>query len=58
MYLLGYMVKNNRIYLGDNQLNVISYEIQLSVLQYQTAVMKKDFSTANEVLQRIPSIHA
>lgn len=54
MYLLGYIANNNRIYLGDKELNVISYEIQLSVLEYQTAVMRKDFTTADEVLQRIP----
>ena len=48
MYLLGYIANNNRIYLGDKELNVISYELQLSVLEYQTAVMRKDFDTVSE----------
>lgn len=54
MYLLGYISNNNRIYLGDKELNVISYELQLSVLEYQTAVMRKDFDTADIVLPKIP----
>lgn len=54
MYLLGYMANNNRIYLGDKELNVVSFELQLSVLEYQTAVMRKDFDTADKVLPSIP----
>lgn len=54
MYLLGYIANNNRIYLGDKELNVISYELQISVLEYQTAVMRKDFDTADRVLPSIP----
>lgn len=54
MYLLGYSPRDNRIYLGDKELNVISYGILLSVLEYQTAVMRKDFDTADKVLPTIP----
>ena len=54
MYLLGYIANNNRLYLGDKELNVTSYELQLSVLEYQTAVMRKDFDTADKVLPQIP----
>lgn len=54
MYLLGYIPKDDRLYLGDKELNVISYSLLLSVLEYQTAVMRMDFSTADKVLPTIP----
>ena len=49
MYVLGYIPKENRLYLGDKELNVVSYSLLLSVLEYQTAVMRKDFDTADKV---------
>ncbi|XP_067144802.1 coatomer subunit beta' [Centruroides vittatus] len=54
MYLLGYIPKDNRLYLGDKELNVVSYSLLLSVLEYQTAVMRADFETADKVLPTIP----
>ncbi len=38
------------MYLGDKELNIVSYSIQLAVLEYQTAIMRKDFDTADKVL--------
>lgn len=49
LYILGYIPRDNRVYLGDKELNVISYSIQLSVLEYQTAIMRKDFDSADKV---------
>ncbi|XP_077963442.1 coatomer subunit beta' isoform X2 [Gasterosteus aculeatus] len=54
MYLLGYIPKDDRLYLGDKELNVVSYALLLSVLEYQTAVMRRDFGTADKVLPTIP----
>lgn len=54
MYLLGYIPKDSRLYLGDKELNVVSYSLLLSVLEYQTAVMRGDFDTAHSVLPSIP----
>ncbi|XP_026280347.1 coatomer subunit beta' [Frankliniella occidentalis] len=54
MYLLGYVARDNRLYLGDKELNVVSYCLLLSVLEYQTAVMRGDFETADRVLPTIP----
>ncbi|KAJ0063653.1 hypothetical protein NL108_004772, partial [Boleophthalmus pectinirostris] len=54
MYLLGYIPKDDRLYLGDKELNVVSYWLLLSVLEYQTAVMRRDFTTADRVLPTIP----
>uniref|UniRef100_A0A3Q3W2D8 Coatomer subunit beta' n=1 Tax=Mola mola TaxID=94237 RepID=A0A3Q3W2D8_MOLML len=54
MYLLGYIPKDDRIYLGDKELNIISYSLMLSVLEYQTAVMRRDFRVADRILPTIP----
>ena len=43
----------NRVFLADKELNIVSYSIELSVFRYQTAVMREDFDTANEVLPGI-----
>lgn len=57
MYLLGYVPKENRLYLGDKELNITSYCLLLSVLEYQTAVMRRDFDIADRVLPTIPKEH-
>lgn len=57
MYILGYVAKENRLYLNDKELNVVSYSVLLSVLEYQTAVMRGDFQTADRVLPTIPHEH-
>ncbi len=54
MYLLGYIPADNRLYLGDKELTVVSFSLLLSVLEYQTAVMRRDFDTADKVLPTIP----
>ena len=43
-YLLGYIPGDNRLYLGDKELNVVSFQLLLSVLEYQTAVMRRSWS--------------
>ena len=52
--VLGYLAKEDRVYLIDKSLNIVSYCIMLAVLQYQTAVMRGDFDAANELLPSIP----
>ena len=52
MYLLGYIPADSRLYLGDKELNVVSFQLLLSVLEYQTAVMRRDFETADKVTRR------
>jgi coatomer subunit beta' len=52
--ILGYLAKEDRVYLIDKSLNMVSYRITLAVLQYQTAVMRGDFDTANDLLTGIP----
>lgn len=54
MYILGYIPKDNKLYLSDKDMNVVGYSLLLSVLEYQTAVMRQDFETAKQVLPTIP----
>ena len=54
MYLLGYVAKEDRVFLIDKAYNVVSYKLLVSVLNYQTAVVRKDFDTANSILPSIP----
>ena len=52
--ILGYLAKEDRVYLIDKTLSIVSYKVMLAVLQYQTAVMRGDFDSANELLPSIP----
>ena len=53
-YLLGYVPKEDRVFLIDKSYNVVSYRLLLSVLNYQTAVVRRDFDTDNSLLTSIP----
>ncbi|CAH1117705.1 unnamed protein product [Phaedon cochleariae] len=57
LYVLGYVPRDDRLYLVDKELGVVSYQLLLSVLEYQTAVMRRDFPTADRVLPSIPKEH-
>lgn len=48
------MEKESRVYACDKDLNIVSYKILLTVLQYQTAVMRRDFDSADKLLRTIP----
>jgi coatomer subunit beta' len=52
--ILGYLPKEDRVFLIDKSLSLVSYKVTLAVLQYQTAVMRGDFDSANELLGGIP----
>eukprot|EP00960_Hanusia_phi_P059777 764285-Hanusia_phi.AAC.1 len=57
MYLLGYMAKENRLYLIDKEFNIVSFELLLAVLEYKTCIVRRDFETAASILPSIPSDH-
>jgi coatomer subunit beta' len=50
MYLLGYVGRENRIYLCDKSMNVVSYLLLTSILEYQTWVLRGNFEEANQIL--------
>ena len=54
MYLLGFLPKENRLYLIDKEFAIISYTLQMSVLEYQTAIVRGEDEVAAAVLESIP----
>jgi len=54
MFLMGFVAKENRVFLIDKNRTIVSYELLESVLQYQTAVVRQDFDLANNLLETIP----
>lgn len=55
MYLLGYMPSQDRVYVVDKQVNVYVYSLSLSMIEYQTAVLRGDLSVAAEILPTVPA---
>lgn len=55
LYLLGYIPRDDRVYLVDKDLNVVSYKLSLTVLEYQTAVLRGDFEAASSILPKVPA---
>lgn len=54
MYMLGYLAKEGRVYLTDKSGAVVSYALLLAMVEYQTAVVRRDFAAANRILPDIP----
>jgi len=54
MYLLGYLAKEGRVFLIDKATSFVSFALCLAVLEYQTAVVRKDFASANRILRDVP----
>jgi coatomer subunit beta' len=54
LYLLGYLSAHNRVYLADKNVTVYGYAFALSVIEYQTAIIRGDLDTAAELLPDLP----
>lgn len=54
MYLLGYLPRDGKAYIADKDVNVVSYALSLSVVEYQTLVLRGDMETAADLLTDIP----
>ncbi|KAJ3035062.1 Coatomer subunit beta' [Rhizophlyctis rosea] len=55
MYLLGYIPRDNRVYLADKDLAVFSYSFPLSLIEYQTAILRGDLAAAEGILPGVPA---
>lgn len=55
MYILGYIQRDSRIYLADKDLNVTSFALSVSLLEYETFVLRGDLDAAAELLVRFCS---
>lgn len=53
MFLLGYLSRDNKVYVCDKDMNVISYYLSLSVLEYQTVVLRGDLEYADSIIKEI-----
>mmetsp|Transcript_6275 Transcript_6275/g.9120 ORF Transcript_6275/g.9120 Transcript_6275/m.9120 type:complete len:846 (-) Transcript_6275:27-2564(-) len=53
-YLLGFLTKYNRVYLMDKSFKIISYQLHISVMQYETAIANDDLESAAEYLKDVP----
>jgi len=57
-YLLGYMPDQGKLYLLDKELNVTPYTLHEALVQYQSAIMRQDFATAEGYFEQLPeSMH-
>ncbi|KAL7671081.1 hypothetical protein ACOME3_005994 [Neoechinorhynchus agilis] len=55
MYVLGYVQSDDRLYLIDKDSSVVSFHVPMSVLAYQTAVLRgEDEEVSNNILELIP----
>lgn len=52
--LLGYVAGQNRLYLMDKAMTMINQELLYSVLQYQQAIVEKNFEGAEKLLSTVP----
>jgi len=46
LYIVGYLPKDNRLYMIDRDCSIVSFQLLLSVIEYQTAVVRRDFEAA------------
>jgi len=49
--------RDNRLYLIDKNLNVISYSLHLSIINYQTCIIRGDLAAAEKIFTNIPKEH-
>jgi hypothetical protein len=54
LYVLGYLPAHNRVYLADKDMQLYAYTLSLSVVEYQTAVLRGDMDAAAEILESVP----
>lgn len=55
MYLLSYSPRESKIYLADRDVNIYAWSLSLTVIEYQTAILRGDVDTAADILPTIPS---
>jgi coatomer subunit beta' len=50
VYALGYLQRDSRVYLVDKRLNIKSFGLPITLIQYQTAVLANDLKLADSLL--------
>lgn len=54
-YVLGYLPRDGRVYVCDKDVHVSSFSLSVTVIEYQTLVLRGDLDAANDMLPEIPS---
>lgn len=54
MYLLGYLARDNKVYLADRETHIYGYVISLEVLEFQTLTLRGELEEAMESI--LPNI--
>lgn len=54
LYILGYLPQLSRVFATDKDLNMFSFALSLSVVEYQTAILQGDLAHAQALLPTIP----
>lgn len=58
-FILGYDGKQSRLYLVDKSLNIVSFSLLLSLVNYQSAILNEDLHGAQAFFKDIPeSFHS
>jgi len=53
-YVLGYLPRDGRVYVADKDVQIVSFALSISVIEYQTLVLRGELDSANEMLPDIP----
>ena len=51
-YVLGYLPRDGRVYICDKDVAVTSFALSVSVIEYQTLVLRGDLDAATEMLEQ------
>ena len=52
--MLGYLQRDGRIYVANKDVEIVSFAISISVIEYQTLVLRDEMDAAAELLADIP----
>lgn len=52
---MGYLPSHNRIYVADKDMGIYSYSLSLTVIEYQSAILRGDQQAAAEILPQVPA---
>eukprot|EP00760_Papus_ankaliazontas_P031065 PhM_4_TR5174/c1_g1_i1/m.27073/K17302/COPB2, SEC27; coatomer subunit beta' len=53
-YLLGFVAKENRVYLMDKERAVISFSLPIALLEFKTAIAANNLDAAQALLSKVP----
>lgn len=54
--VLGYLPEHSRVYCCDKSLGVVSFELDLNLVKYKSAIVSNDFATAESLFSLIPEV--